>query len=276
MGYFINTDTQNDILYHGSKKGISGRISPAMSEALTDFGNGFYLGTKELQTLARICNENAPYAYEFKIPGNCINSKNTVTLSVDEWVYFVLYNRKKLEDMQGTKFYEKYAHLADGKDFIIGPIADDVYGQCVDDFCKGRITDWTFRQMIDCFDYGTQVVAKSQQACDSLQKVSERMMSKDERKIIIDRRTMSKKDKFRYYNDKIAELNRERKGEYLSEIKEKIRNKEIEFAQKQIDGKFFNLSDLIEEATFKRDEFQNIQFPHKVHTRKDVEHELFR
>lgn len=276
MGYYQNIDTSKDILFHGSKEGIVGEISPDKSMASTDFGNGFYLGTKELQTLSRVTNEPAPYAYEFKIPDTYINENNTITLSVDDWVYFVLYNRGRLEDMKGTDFYDKYEHLADGKDFIIGPIADDVYGKCIDDFCDGRITDWTFRQLIDCFDYGIQIVAKSQRACDCLEPVSERAMSKDERKSIIDRRKMSKKERFQYYNDKVAELNKERRGEYLSEIKEKIIALEAEKLVGKATERNEHSLDIIEDSTTKLHEFQNIKFPDKIHERKDVEHGIFR
>lgn len=275
MNYYKNIDTFNIILYHGSKKGIQGKISPDKSESKTDFGNGFYLGTKELQTLARVINEPSPYAYEFKIADSYINDSNTITLSTDDWVYFVLYNRGKLEDMRGTAFYEKYAHLSDGKDFIIGPIADDVYGRCVDDFCEGRITDWTFKQMIDCFDYGTQIVAKSQKACDCLECISERAMTKDERKNIYEQRKMSKKERFKYYIEKVAELNKERKGEYISEIKARIWLKEREILLDKVNARNIESIEFIKEINRDIDKFENIRFPEKIHERKDVEHGLF-
>lgn len=101
-------------------------------------------------------------------------------------------------------------------------------------------------------------------------------MSKDERKSIIDRRKMSKKERFQYYNDKVAELNKERRGEYLSEIKEKIialeAGKLVEKATKMNDHSL----DFIENSTVKLHEFQNIKFPDKIHERKDIEHGIFR
>lgn len=222
MAYFINIDTNSEFLYHGSKKGIQGHISPNYSALHTDFGNGFYLGTKEIQTLSRIVNEVNPLAYKFKIDSKYINDENTISLEIRDWFFFVLYNRGKLEDLKGTAFYEKYAHLADGKDFIIGPIADDVYGKCVDDFCEGRITDWTFCQLIDCFAYGLQVVAKTQRACECLELVSEKSLTVEDRKLILSRRLMTKKERFAFYDTRVSELNLERKGNYFIEIKTEI------------------------------------------------------
>ncbi len=43
------------ILYHGSKSGIEGKISP-ISRAKCDFGAGFYMGTDSMQPLTLICD----------------------------------------------------------------------------------------------------------------------------------------------------------------------------------------------------------------------------
>lgn len=42
-------------LYHGSKSGISGAITP-ISRERCDFGKGFYMGTDRTQPLTLICN----------------------------------------------------------------------------------------------------------------------------------------------------------------------------------------------------------------------------
>ena len=49
----------------------------------SEFGNGFYLGTKERQTLFRVSNEANPFEYKFSIPSECINDNNTIALSRD-------------------------------------------------------------------------------------------------------------------------------------------------------------------------------------------------
>ena len=42
-------------LFHGSKSGIKGKISP-ISRSLCDFGQGFYMGTEKEQPMTLICN----------------------------------------------------------------------------------------------------------------------------------------------------------------------------------------------------------------------------
>ena len=71
----IETKTVGDtgnrlVLYHGSKKGISGEIAPISREEC-DFGSGFYMGTSTLQPLSLICNEDKPkfYAVELDLTG---------------------------------------------------------------------------------------------------------------------------------------------------------------------------------------------------------------
>ena len=275
MGYYKNIDTGNCVLFHGSKDGIKGKISPCKNEGPTDFGNGFYLGTKELQTLSRVTNEKNPWEYHFQISDKYINEDNCLVLNADDWVFFVLYNRGKLEPLKGTQFYKYYAQLADGKDFVIGPIADDVYDMCITDFYQNNITDYTFKQLIDCFDYGTQIVAKSDRACDVLDKVFEKELTKEERKAIIQQRKMTKAERVNYYNIKKAELNAERKGKYYSEIIEDIiiceskglRNKTIDTVQEA--------DNMIKCTKENNEEFRNIQFPETIHERKDVEHGIF-
>lgn len=264
MEYVKNINTGETLLYHGSKNGIAKPIKPYCNNGNTDFGDAFYLGTKKVQAISRVSNEASAVLYEFRIPLTYLNESNTLELNARDWMYFVLYNRKYLEDMSDTKFYQYYAHLADGKDFIVGAIADDVYDKCVKDFRDNNITDYTFMQLIDCFDYGVQIAAKSQRACNILEEYSRHPLTKEERKENISQRKMTNKERWAYYDKMKAKFNTERKGKYLSEIKEEIREKEQQ-EKPQMEDKTPIISD----------GFSNIQFPNKIHKRKDVEHELF-
>ena len=216
--FFKNPDTGDIVFYHGSKTGIVGQITPDKSHGTTDFGNGFYLGTRKIQTLSRVSQEKAPFEYDFAISSEYINDENTLKLNDEDWMYFVLFNCGKLEPLKGTQFYKHYESLADGKDFIIGPIADDIFDKCIMDFCENNITDYTYINLINMFDYGTQVVAKSQRACDVLQLLSQSEITKEQRKEIISNRKYSKKERFALYEQRKSELNVERKGKYLTEI----------------------------------------------------------
>ena len=79
--FFKNPDTGDIVFYHGSKTGLVGQITPDKSHGTTDFGNGFYLGTRKIQTLSRVSQEKAPFEYEFAISSEYINDENTLKLN---------------------------------------------------------------------------------------------------------------------------------------------------------------------------------------------------
>lgn|GEM_PF-1892981 len=268
----MNASTGGEIFYHGSKGGLSGGISPNVNAGRNDFGDGFYLGTKERQTLARAANEAEGVIYEFKIPEACINRENTVRLAKDDWMYFVLYNRGRLEEFKGSRLYEKYAHLADGKDFIIGPIADDAFDRCLNDFLRGRITDWMLMQLIDSFGYGLQVAAKSDRACKAIEMVSERRLSKQERKGILEALPMNRKQRSECYDGIVRELNIARKGRYIDEIRREAfaaETAERELGRLGADGELSEGRVAGEEGIFR-----NIIFPDRI-GEEEAELELF-
>lgn len=116
-------DTGNKlVLYHGSKKGITGEIAPISREEC-DFGSGFYMGTSPLQPLTLVCNEDKPKFYTVELDMTGLRVL-TVEIGMD-WAMLIAYYRKEMESAKETVVYEKYAHMADGYDVIIGYIAND-------------------------------------------------------------------------------------------------------------------------------------------------------
>lgn len=78
---------------------------------------------------------------------------------------------------------------------------------------------------------------------------------------------MNKNKRFAFYESKKQKLNIERKGLFLTEIKEKIKtNAEINDILNNM-----NLDVIKPDSMIK-----NIKFPKKIHTRKDVKHDFFR
>lgn len=152
------------VLYHGSRGGIDGDIMP-VSRTRCDFGKGFYMGTNADQAKSLVSNDQCPVFYTLRLnPGN-LPKENILELNGMEWAWFVLYNRKKLEDIRSTALYEKCRGLAAGKDLIIGPIADDAMNESMNSFLSGTITDKVFLESIRAIDYGIQYVAKTERAC---------------------------------------------------------------------------------------------------------------
>ncbi len=263
MGEFLtNPQTNKTIFYHGSRSGIYGEVSPDISRSKIDFGKGFYLGTNRNQVLQLISNFKTSAIYEFRIPQNVITAKNSVFLSKEEWMYYVLYNRGKLEEIAGTDFYNYFKNLDKGKLFVVGAIADDINNRCISDYIHGNITDYTFLQLIDCFNYGIQYVAKTPEACELLQHVGEHKLSVDERIELSDSNLLSRKEKDNIYDKKKTELNILRKGLYINEVFQAIRDNNYSVAT-------------LHETLLEPTKIRNIIFPNTIHEIGSDEIDIF-
>lgn len=153
------------ILYHGSKKGISGPISP-ISRSECDFGAAFYLGTNPLQPLTLICGEDHPVFYTMKID---LTGLRVLDIGINlDWALLIAYNRKEMESAKGSKIYEKFAHFTDGYDVVKGYIANDRMYTELSNFFNGTITDVALMKCLSALDLGVQYAVLTQKACDQV------------------------------------------------------------------------------------------------------------
>ena len=166
---YANTDDKF-VLYHGSKKGIVGDIAP-ISRSECDFGRGFYMDTNTLQPLSLVCNEDKPkfYTVEFDMSGLKVL---TVEIGMD-WATLIAFYRKEMESARGTAVYEKYAHMADGYDVIIGYIANDRMYTELSRFFNKTLTDVALINCLSALDLGKQYVAISEKACKQIKILKE-------------------------------------------------------------------------------------------------------
>ena len=170
----------NDIiLYHGSRGGIQGKIAPR-SRVRCDFGSGFYMGTNAVQAKSLVASDAMPYFYELNVHLSKLPDRNILKLEGLDWAYYVLYNRGRLESVKGSSFYRKYAFLDSGRDFVVGPIADDNMSRVIKEFTDNRITDTALLESIRSIDYGVQYVAKTPMACECIEIVSAQQLSYEE------------------------------------------------------------------------------------------------
>lgn len=162
-GLQIAPDRQ--ILYHGSKSGISGHIAPK-SRRQCDFGKGFYMGTDPAQALTLICD----YEYaKFYIVSIDVKQLAVLNIPADlEWAMVVAYHRGRMEKIKGTPFYKRYQQMMSGKDLIIGNIANDRMFFVIDNFFVGNVTDAALVGSLSALELGEQYVAVSQKACDAV------------------------------------------------------------------------------------------------------------
>lgn len=128
------------------------------------------------------------------------------------------------------------------------------------DFARGIITDYAFMQLIDCYSYGLQIVAKTEEACRQLEIYSEKELTAKERKDSLDARKYSRGEQEKDYLERRAKLMVERKGQFISELFEEIRQ-----------GKL--VVPIIQDA-----KASNIEFKSPVHDERsdDDEYEYFR
>ena len=201
------------VLYHGSKKGIDGDIAP-ISRGECDFGKGFYMGTTTLQPLTLVCNEDKPKFYAVEL-----DTTDLKVLTVDigmDWAMLIAYYRKEMESAKGTPVYEKYAHMADGYDLIIGYIANDRMYTELSRFFNRTLTDVALINCLSALDLGKQYVAISEKACKQIKVLKEYPLSQLELALLKDMSAERRKEGIALAEE--IEIKYRREGKYFDEI----------------------------------------------------------
>lgn len=205
--------TNELILYHGSKKGIDGEIKP-ISRAECDVGCGFYMGTSTQQPLTLICAESAPKFYTLSLD---LTGLKVLDLGMDlDWAMLIAYNRKEMEKVAGSEIYKKYVHFADGYDLIVGYIANDRMYTELSRFFHGDITDVALIHCLSALDLGKQYVAISEKACKQIKIIKEETISPLELTILADMSAKRRKEGIRIADEVVKQYRRE--GKFFDEI----------------------------------------------------------
>lgn len=158
------------ILYHGSKKGITGEIAP-ISREQCDFGKGFYMGTTALQPLTLVCAEDKPKFYSVEMDLSGLKVLH-VDINLD-WAMLIAYFRGEMESAKGTPIYEHYANFANGYDVIVGYIANDRMYVELSRFFNRTLTDVALVHCLSALDLGLQYVAVTEKACKQIKILKE-------------------------------------------------------------------------------------------------------
>lgn len=211
--YRYEHDSNQLILYHGSKEGIVGNIQP-LSREDCDFGVGFYTGTDTLQPLTLVCGEPNPkfYVVDLNLDGLKILD---LELGLD-WAMVVAYHRGYMDIIRGSELYEKYAHLFDDYDLIIGHIANDRLYTELTRFFNGDITDVALMNCLVALDLGKQYVAKSQKGCDAFSIISESDIYSMELTALQKKAAIRRKESYALASQ--IEKQYRREGKYFDEI----------------------------------------------------------
>ena len=208
------------ILFHGSKSGLRGDISPS-SRDRCDFGVGFYMGTEPLQPLTLICDYDKSVFYIISIN---VNELKSIEIPADiEWAMLIAYHRGKLEEIAGTELYDKYAAMDKGYDIIIGRIANDRMFYVLDNFFQGNVTDMALVESLSVLQLGCQYVAVIQKACNAIRIEKEVHLLWMEREILKELSARNRKRGISLANQICRDYRRE--GKYFDEIVESARQK---------------------------------------------------
>lgn len=161
----IELDQGRELLYHGSKSGIEGKIEPK-SRKQCDFGAGFYIGTEPSQALTLICDYESA---KFYIVSVATDALKVLDVPADiEWAMLVAYHRGRMETVKGTPFYDKYQAMTEENDLVIGSIANDRMFYVIDNFFQGSLTDEALVNSLSALEHGKQYVAVTQKGCDAV------------------------------------------------------------------------------------------------------------
>ena len=201
------------VFYHGSKKGIVGNIRP-ISSAYCDFGKGFYMGTDPAQPLTLVCDEKAPQFYTISANLTGLKILN-VEVGLD-WALMIAYYRGYMDAYKDTDIYQKYAHMADGYDMIVGYIANDRMYKVMTRFFDKEITDEALLHSLSVLDLGKQYVAINQKACDQIKILAQRPLNKLELKILEEKSIQRREEGIALTEDILVKYRR--KGKFFDEI----------------------------------------------------------
>ena len=161
----IELEQERELLYHGSKSGIEGKIEPK-SRKQCDFGAGFYMGTESSQALTLICDYESAKFYIVSVARDELKVKD-VPADI-EWAMLVAYHRGRMETVKGTPFYDKYQAMTEENDLVIGSIANDRMFYVIDSFFQGSLTDEALVNSLSALELGKQYVAVTQKGCDAV------------------------------------------------------------------------------------------------------------
>ncbi len=201
-------------LYHGTRKVLDGKITPK-SHCHCDFGSGFYMYDSPLTAKTLICGSGEAKLYTLSLSLSELKILDFDVLM--DWVFFVGYNRGKLDFCTDSAVYKRMSGLSLGYDLLIGAAVDEKTAVALDRFFDGEITDAALIKCLPSCDTAVkQFVALTQKAADNIKILSEETLSSDERLGLCSSNIESRKKAV----DSLDEIWREnrRNGRFFDEI----------------------------------------------------------
>lgn len=200
-------------LYHGSKSGIRGIIAP-ISRERCDFGQGFYMGTDRTQPLTLICNYPEARIYTLRVD---LTGLRILDMEAGlEWALLIAYHRGKMEAVQHTAIYRRFANLSKDYDMVIGYVANDRMFVVLDRFFHGEITDVALIHSLSALKLGKQYVTLTEKSCRNIQILDEQKLTEHDR-VQLKRESEANRSKGIAMAEEICR-NYRREGRFFDEI----------------------------------------------------------
>ena len=143
-------------LFHASKGGIKGEISPSKGRANNDFGHGFYCGESYEQPVSLVSSYPNPSLYIIDFLPSGLKG---ISFNVDgDWMLAVAYFRGTLSEYKDHPIVKRIVSKVESADYIVAPIADNRMFRIIDSFIAGEITDEQCKHCLAATDLGKQYV----------------------------------------------------------------------------------------------------------------------
>ena len=202
------------LLFHGSKKDISGNISVEMSRKNNDFGPGFYCGESLEQSAMFV--SNFPHSGLYILDFDKTRMQELRLTVEQDWMLMIAFFRGKLYEYEEHPMIKKILNRLIGIDYVIAPIVDNRMFQIIDSFIEGEITDVQCQHCLSATNLGNQYVFLTQRAADQIRILRKCYLASVEKENYISIRS----DDSQISNDKVKIARKQYRGQgrYIEDI----------------------------------------------------------
>ena len=208
-------DSYQNILFHGAKGEITGKINLDHARNDIDFGIGFYLGESYDQASSYIFKDQKSSVYIF----DACELKRLKTIEFDvsfDWMIAVCYYRGQIDEYKDSKIVKSIIDKINNCDVIIAPIADNNMYEVMNQFARGLITDVQAKYALSASNLGKQHVLKTKKACEAIKMVDRLYLCGRER---FDIEYKNKQEMINAYDkNRLAIEKYRREGKYIEEL----------------------------------------------------------
>lgn len=220
------------ILYHGSRGGINGDIKPC-SRIKCDFGKGFYMGENPMQVKGLVVEDMEPIFYTLKFKLSEIPENRILILNNTDWLNTVLAYRKKVPEFSSLDIAKNAVQNLQKYDVVIGPIGDDKMNEAMQAYADGYLTDKGLLACLQYVNFGNQIVALTEFACNKIEILSKREIMGKEADEVRDYSRQKRIESRDIVNSMIRKYRGN--GVYLDQLIEKEKDsKNIPFENKKV------------------------------------------